>query len=340
MNKTIDWRLLKKLYAIHSPSGKEDKMIAFLVSYLKSLPGVKLGKDSYGNLYAWKGESETYPCIVAHLDQVQRNHPRDFRAIETRDIIFGYSANEHSIFGLGADDKNGIIICLEAVKKYDCMKIVFFKEEETGCHGSSRTEMKFFDDCRYVIQCDRRGNSDLITNIGYSDLCSEKFIQDIDPEKWGYKEDTGMMSDVLALKEKGLSISAINICCGYYNPHTDEEITVKRDLEKCWRFVQHIIEDCTDTYPHEVGENGGYYGYYDEWELESEIYDLLQQDPSMTASDLHDMYQTNYPRLKQEDYERIVEEYHLMYDCEDDNDTTNQNFKPDEKENDKEDFIF
>ena len=52
MNKTIDWRLLKKLYAIHSPSGKEDKMIAFLVSYLKSLPGVKLGKDSYGNLYA------------------------------------------------------------------------------------------------------------------------------------------------------------------------------------------------------------------------------------------------------------------------------------------------
>ena len=60
----------------------------------------------------------------------------------------------------------------------------------------------------------------------------------------------------------------------------------------------------------------------------------------MTASDLHDMYQTNYPRLKQEDYERIVEEYHLMYDCEDDNDTTNQNFKPDEKENDKEDFIF
>ena len=185
MNKTIDWRLLKKLYAIHSPSGKEDKMIAFLISYLKSLPGVKLGRDSYGNLYAWKGESESYPCIVAHLDQVQRNHPRDFRAIETRDIIFGYSAKEHSICGLGADDKNGIIICLEAFKKYDCMKVVFFKEEETGCHGSSRAEMKFFEDCRYVIQCDRRGNSDLITNIGCTDLCSEKFIQDIDPEKWG-----------------------------------------------------------------------------------------------------------------------------------------------------------
>lgn len=338
MNKTIDWRLLKKLYAIHSPSGKEDKMIAFLVSYLKSLPGVKLGKDSYGNLYAWKGESETYPCIVAHLDQVQRNHPRDFRAIETRDIIFGYSAKEHSFCGLGADDKNGIIICLEAIKKYDCMKVVFFKEEETGCHGSSRAEMKFFDDCRFVIQCDRRGNSDLITNIGFSDLCSEKFIQDIDPEKWGYKEETGMMTDVEALKERGLSVSAINMSCGYYNPHTDEEITVKRDLEKCWHLVQHIIEDCTETYPHEVGDNGGYFGYYDEWEIEDEIHSIIQQDPTMTASDLYDMYQTNYPMLRLEDFERIVAEHQLWYD--DEEETLTQTFKPHVKETDKEDFIF
>lgn len=333
MNTTLDWRLLKKLYAIHSPSGKEDKMIAFLVSYLKSLPGVKLGRDSYGNLYAWKGESETYPCIVAHLDQVQRNHPRDFRAIETRDIIFGFSGKEHSFCGLGADDKNGIIICLEALKKYDCMKVVFFKEEETGCHGSSCAEMKFFEDCRYVIQCDRRGNSDLITNIGCSDLCSEKFIQNIDPEKWGYKEESGMMTDVEALKERGLSISAINMSCGYYNPHTDEEITVKRDLEKCWKFVQHIIEDCTETYPHEVGENGCY-GYYDEWEIEDEIHSIIQQDPTMTASDLYDTYQPNFPMLKLKDFERIVEEYHLWYGESDEEETLTQTFRPDGNEDD------
>ena len=338
MNKTIDWRLLKKLYAIHSPSGKEDKMIAFLVSYLKSLPGVELGKDTYGNLYVWKGESESYPCIVAHLDQVQHTHPRDFRAIETRDIIFGYSAKEHSICGLGADDKNGIIIALEAIRRYDHMKVVFFKEEETGCHGSSHAEMRFFDDCRFVIQCDRRGNSDLITNIGCTDLCSEKFIQDIDPEHWGYKEEQGMMTDVETLKEKGLSISAINISCGYYNPHTDEEITVKRDLEKCWRFVQHIIEDCTETYPHEVGENGYFTNDY-LWDLENEIYSILQQDPTLTSADLYDMYQTNFPMLSYGDFERIVDEFHLMYDCYDE-DTTNQTFKPDEKGINKEDLIF
>lgn len=339
MNKTLDWRLLKKLYAIHSPSGKEDKMIAFLVSYLKSLPGVILGKDSYGNLYAWKGESETYPCIVAHLDQVQRNHPRDFRAIETRDIIFGFSAKEHSFCGLGADDKNGILIALETLKKYDSMKAVFFKEEETGCHGSSHAEMKFFEDCRYVIQCDRRGNSDLITNIGCSDLCSEKFIQDIDPEKWSYKEETGMMTDVEALKGLGLSVSAINLSCGYYNPHSDEEITMKRDLEKCWQFVQHIIEDCTETYPHEVGDNG-YSGGYHDWEVEEEIHSILQEDPTMTADDLYDLYHMNYPHLKRDDFERIVEEYHQWYGFDDEEETLTQTFKPDGKETDKEDFIF
>ena len=219
------------------------------------------------------------------------------------------------------------------------MKAVFFKEEETGCHGSSHAEIKFFEDCRYVIQCDRRGNSDLITNIGCSDLCSEKFIQDIDPEKWGYKEETGMMTDVEALKERGLNVSAVNISVAYYQPHTDNEVTVKRDLEKCWKFVQHIIEDCTDTYPHEVGDNGYSCGYYD-WEVEEEIHSILQEDPTMTSDDLFDMYNTNYPHLKRDDFERIVEEYHQWYGFDDEEETLTQTFKPNGKETDKEDFIF
>ena len=341
MDNTLDWRLLKKLYAIHSPSGKEDKMIKFLISYIKSLPGdIKLAKDSFGNIYAWKGESESYPCLVCHIDQVQRIHGKDFKAIETRDIIFGYSPSNHQIEGIGGDDKNGILMALEALKKYDCLKIVFFKEEETGCQGSFHAEMSFFENCRFVIQCDRKGNTDLITSIGCTDLCSEKFIQDVDPEKWGYKEEQGMMTDVEILKEKGLSVSAVNISCGYWNPHTDEEITVKRDLEKCWKFVQHIIEDCTEIYPHEVGENN-YYDSYDVWELESEIYDFLQQDPSLTGADLYDMYHTNFPRLKMEDFERIVEEYRLMYGDETEESlTTHQTFLTNGKENDKEEYIF
>lgn len=317
METKLNFGLLKKLYSIHSPSGQETRMIKFLVSYLKTLPGVELGKDKHGNLYAWKGESQTYPCVVCHIDQVQRTHSKDFKAIETRDIIFGYSAMNHQFEGLGADDKNGILICLESLRKYDVMKCVFFREEETGCKGSSNCEMSFFNDCRFVIQPDRRGNSDLITSIGCIDLCSEKFIRDIDPEEWGYTETTGMMTDVEALKEQGLPVSAVNISTAYFNAHTSEEITVKRDLVKCWRFVQHIIEDCTEVYPHEAGEHS-YYGYYDDWEIEEDIHSLLQQDPTLTGADLYDMYQTNYPMLTADDFERIVAEHKCFYSDDDD----------------------
>lgn len=333
MNNQLNFGLLKKLYAIHSPSGKEEKMIKFLVSYMKTIPGVKSAKDAYGNLYAVKGVSETYPCIVAHLDQVQHAHSKDFKVIETRDIIFGYSGKNHQFEGVGADDKNGIFIALEALRRYDCLKVVFFREEEVGCRGSSNCEPPFFEDCRFVLQCDRRGCSDLITSIGCIDLCSEAFIRAVNPERWGYAETTGMMTDVEALKEHGLAVSAANISCGYYNPHTDEEITVKRDLEKCWRLVQHIIEDCTEVYSHEVGENG-YMGYDDVWEIEEEVYSILQQDPTMTGIDLYEMYQTNFPMLRLEDFERLAEEFHLLYSDE------TQTFESDGKESDKEGYIF
>ena len=333
MTNKIDWQLLKKLYAIHSPSGREDKMIKFLCSLLKSFPGVKLGKDTLGNLYAWKGEAESYPCIVAHLDQVQHEHSRNFKAVETRDLIFGYSPSNHGFQGLGADDKNGILIAIEALRNYDCMKAAFFRQEETGCIGSQNAEMSFFDNCRYVIQCDRRGNSDMITSIGFTDLCSEDFIQAVEPENWGYREENGMMTDVETLKENGLKVSAINLSCGYYNPHTDEEITIKRDLLKCWRMVQHIIEDCTEIYPHEQSE---YYGRfrcgYDDWEMEDEIFSTLHQDPTLTASDLYEAYHADYPHLTLNDFENIASEYRMMYELEEDDETTNETIKENEKD--------
>ncbi|MDA6986939.1 hypothetical protein OSM86_23565, partial [Escherichia coli] len=51
------------------------------------------------------------------------------------------------------------------------------------------------------------------------------------------------MTDVLTLKENGLEVRCANVSCGYYNAHTDEEITVRKDLQKCLDFVEHLIED-------------------------------------------------------------------------------------------------
>ena len=106
--------LLKQLYKIHSPSGNERVMKEFIRKYVrKHIPDVKIETDRKGNLYLIKGVAETYPCIVAHLDQVQREHSKDFIPVETKELIFGYSPRNRKQEGLGADDKNGIWIALK-----------------------------------------------------------------------------------------------------------------------------------------------------------------------------------------------------------------------------------
>ena len=133
--------------------------------------------------------------------------------------------------------------------------------------------MPFFDDVRFVVQPDRKGNSDLITAISFTELCSGEFIREAAPERWGYAENNGLMTDVLTLKENGLEVSCANVSCGYYNAHTDEEITVKKDLQKCLDFVEHLIEDCTAVYVHQ-GTDALYDSFF---ECEEEIHDILHR---------------------------------------------------------------
>lgn len=232
---------LIELYNIASPSGKEKRMAKYIMTGLKKM-GVSYRKDKAGNIYAVKGNATTYPCVVAHIDEVHRNKTGNYGAYVVADeIVIGYDRKKKRQTGIGADDKNGIWICFKMLECFRNMKCVFFVGEETGCVGSSRTDMDFFSDCRFVIQCDRKGNSDIVTRINGTELCSEEFIRAVEPEKYGYAECWGLTTDVYTLKRRGLPVSCINLSCGYYNPHTDTENTILKDLIKCCRFVCHII---------------------------------------------------------------------------------------------------
>ena len=255
--------LLKQLYKIYSPSRGEKKMRKFLKDWIrKNVPEATYTVDDIGNLYVRKGESETYPTVVSHIDQVQKIHSRDFQAVETKEIIFGFSIGNVQMEGPGCDDKNGIWICLKCLQKYPVIKCAFFVGEEIGCVGSERADMSFFDDSRFVLQCDRRGGHDLIWNIGgWTQLCSPEFLDAIRYQDYGYKKEIGMMTDVESLKNRGLAVSCLNLSVGYYRPHTDSEYTVKAELLNCLAFVQHIIETCTVVYPHEDTDLGYYGGY-------------------------------------------------------------------------------
>ena len=247
-------------------------MIRFITAHLDEQQ-IKYTVDKHGNIYAVKGHSATYPCVVAHTDEVHHRRGDGYEVVCFRnEIVFGYDRKHKHLTGIGADDKNGIWICLKCLEEFEVMKCAFFTGEEIGCIGSNRADMSFFDDCRFVLQCDRRGNSDFITSISGTHLCSDDFIRDVNPKSFGYKTEHGLQTDVMTLKHHGLDVSCVNISCGYYNPHTDEEYTRIADLKHCHRFVRHIIQSCTDKYPHKYQpryrwprsgyrrESFGYYG--------------------------------------------------------------------------------
>ena len=232
---------LMALYNTASPSGREKSMIRLLKAELTGM-GITHYQDRKGNLYAVKGRARTYPCVVAHMDEVHRRSGGDYAAhMVDGHFVVGYDRKRKKMAGIGADDKNGIWICLKCLEDFKVMKCAFFVQEETGCIGSGAADMGFFADCRFVLQCDRKGDSDLVTRISGMDLCSEEFIERINPEKYGYQVADGMHTDVYALKRRGLGISCVNISCGYYEPHTDHEYTVLKDLAKCYRLVRHIV---------------------------------------------------------------------------------------------------
>lgn len=305
-------KLLEELYKTFSPSGKEQEMKKFIVRWVKdNCRNTMISKDKKGNLYITKGKAITYPCLCAHLDQVQKTHALDFEVCRSGDILFGYSKTFKSYQGLGADDANGIWVCLNCLKKYDAIKIVFFVEEEVGCHGSQRAVMSFFDDCRYVLQIDRKNGGDFITNIGgWTPLCSQEFIKAVQPEKFGYKEETGLLTDVECLKENGLKVSAANLSCGYYNPHTDTEFTLWSELKNCLSFVEHIIETCKDVYPHDRDDYdfNAYDRDMEEDEFREAVAYHLADYPNLTAKDIMEWYAGMFFYLKEDDFARLINE--------------------------------
>lgn len=244
--------LLKELYGISARTHQEKDMIAFVSQRLAEL-GATFTTDEAGNIYATKGKADTYPCLAAHLDEVHEAREKGYEVLVVRDeFIIGFNSGKREFNGIGADDKNGIWVCLKCLEKFDNLKCVFFVGEEQGCIGSRQADMKFFDDCRFVLQCDRKGNSDFISNIYGNPLCSSRFIKDASLGEHGYKEERGMQTDVQALRERGLEISCANISCGYYYPHTPHEMTNIVDLRKCLALVEHIVKNCREVYTHKA----------------------------------------------------------------------------------------
>ena len=156
-------------------------MICFVKEYLKEhVPEAGVRMDRLGNLYITKGDPEGgYPTLACHLDQVQLLHSTDFEVVLDGDTLYGWSASRQEREGLGADDKNGLWICLCCLEQCLRLKVFMAIGEEKGCIGSNRAEMGFFSDSLFVLEPDCKGGEEAHTVLRGIPCASEEFIEEL-----------------------------------------------------------------------------------------------------------------------------------------------------------------
>lgn len=248
MNK----KLLKDVLSVQSYSGQEGKMTAYIRQWCKD-NGLKC-RGHKGNLYIVKGKADLYPCYVAHTDTV---HPI-IKDMDRLDIIEHRGAfialdDDYQQTGIGGDDKVGIYIALRMLLRLPACKVAFFHSEEIGCVGSRDADIRFFRDCKFILQADRRGYGDWITDIGCGNISSKEFQEAVKPiaTEYGYKFKTGAMTDVEALSKANVGVSCANVSCGYYHPHTDGEYVVIHEVG----LVEDMFYDVAKRLEHKRWDN-------------------------------------------------------------------------------------
>lgn len=275
----------KELLEVQSYSYQEKRMNRYITSVLDQMADVTyhLDKVKTGvNIYITKNSnsSVSFPCVVAHTDTVHKI-VENLTCIEVSGAYTGINSATMSQTGIGGDDKVGIYVALRMLNELPACKVAFFHAEEVGTVGSRSADLDFFKDCRFVLQCDRKGNKDFVTEIGWTELSSKEWQDDVQPiiEKYGYSFSDGGITDVGELKDLGLTIPVANMSCGYYNPHCSDEFIVIEDVNNVIELVRDICTNITKQYYHKAEYNYKSSGYgYNYNRYGSSYYDDFYDD--------------------------------------------------------------
>lgn len=267
MNKKEELKnSLVDVLSIQTSTHKQEKMIEYIKNKLNSLK-IKFTQDSSENIIVKQTDSQA-TFIAAHMDTVHSLYDNAEIYITSNENLFMLDAKDTKQIGIGGDDKVGVWALLEILKTHKNVNAIFFSNEERGFIGSSAINMDIFSNCNWIIQLDRRGNSDFICG----DMSSEKFQKDCksiyEKYKYTFSPSQTTATDVAKLIDRGLKVSAVNISCGYYNPHSDKEYVNITDAINALNMTIELIENLGNTkydYVAPVKQYNSYYnnnGYY------------------------------------------------------------------------------
>ena len=242
----INIQRLTEVLSVPSVSGDEDRMRDYIINSLNERK-INNYSDKYGNIYAIKGNTEHFPCVIAHIDTV---HPiTDFTVVENNYTLSAIKA-DGSPTGIGGDNKAGVFVCLELLDKFDNIKAAFFVSEEVGCLGSYLSDPEFFENVGYAMQFDAPFNnwvshySDGVKLFSIGSDFFKKIHSIFEESLPGYNAGTlgnHPYTDVSALKSL-YDFSCVNYSVGYYNMHSIHEYVSIFDVELCLDTAKKLIE--------------------------------------------------------------------------------------------------
>jgi putative aminopeptidase FrvX len=269
---------LKKILSIPSLYGREEKVRKYIADWATSR-NIPHYTDKIGNIYLTKGESEFYPCMVAHMDTVHKieyegidiveetyvKSKTDYSSVcEGQQVLRGYiKGKPHTNVnrtGCGGDDKAGIFLALEIMDKFDVMKCAFFVSEEIGCIGSKEADPDFFGNVAYTIQHDSPENDTISWYCSGYQLFSSEWAKPgvVIDEETGKNKFEGKIGDLLydhgvrifarhpftdvSQLTKKFDFECINLPAAYYQYHTANECVLIDGIEIAYDLSVAIIE--------------------------------------------------------------------------------------------------
>lgn len=181
-----------------------------------------LGDQSWGELRG----------IVGHTDSAQQLEGKDNEEVLWNNGCLVSARGKRPI---GGDDKVGVAIGLTLAEFCPYLSAIFPADEEIGCVGSSGIAIPRHS---LLVQCDRRGSTDLVSVIGGMPIAHSEVSATAEFLLPHRESAEGMMTDVECFADRNLCDNAFNLSCGYYKPHSKEEIVV----------VSHAIQTLRDAW--------------------------------------------------------------------------------------------
>jgi len=244
---------LRDILSIPSFSSKEDLIIEYIEKHCND-NNYSYFKDYKNNIYITKGQTEHYPCIVAHMDTVHNDQKFliesniNLSIVETKEFGFTFlsalNPTNNTKTGIGGDDKCGIYICLELLKRVENIKVAFFVEEECGMIGSKNLAKSFFEDVGYALQFDAPTKNWFSMTCSGVRLWTEEFFHAIQGVLAKYGVDNisrDPFTDVVQIRKN------FDFCCavlptGYYDQHSADEYVVEEHTNECVELGLEFIQ--------------------------------------------------------------------------------------------------